>query len=126
MVGQFHKSPRFGFTGGIGLLGGPGFVPGTNDLGQIDSALQSPASPSRPSISEHCQLISSLTSSLNTVGASNNTNTNSSNCTTATTNIGPTCVRTICISPDGRHLAAGDRDGSLRYVWFNDNIFDFF
>ncbi|CAH8508252.1 unnamed protein product [Schistosoma margrebowiei] len=98
--------------GGIGLLGGPGFVPGTNDLGQIDSALQSPASPSRPSISEHCQLISSLTSSLNTVGASNNTN--SSNCTTATTNIGPTCVRTICISPDGRHLAAGDRDGSLR------------
>ncbi|CAI2726372.1 unnamed protein product [Schistosoma spindalis] len=100
--------------GGIGLLGGPGFVPGTNDLGQIDSALQSPASPSRPSISEHCQLISSLTSSPNTVGASNISNTNISSSTTATTNIGPTCVRTICISPDGRHLAAGDRDGSLR------------
>ncbi|CAH8484024.1 unnamed protein product [Schistosoma turkestanicum] len=92
--------------GGIGLLGGPGFIPGTNDLGQIDSALQSPASPSRPSFSDHCQLFSSLTSS-------NTAATNVSNNNTAT-NIGPTCVRTICISPDGRHLAAGDRDGSLR------------
>uniref|UniRef100_A0A3Q0KPB6 Putative wd40 protein n=1 Tax=Schistosoma mansoni TaxID=6183 RepID=A0A3Q0KPB6_SCHMA len=100
--------------GGIGLLGGPGFVPGTNDLGQIDSALQSPASPSRPSISEHFQLISSLTSSSNTVGSCNTTTTNSSSSTTATTTIGSTGVRTICISPDGRHLAAGDRDGSLR------------
>ncbi|TNN13374.1 Mitogen-activated protein kinase-binding protein [Schistosoma japonicum] len=92
--------------GGIGILGGPGFVPGTNDLSQIDSALQSPVSPSRPSIGEHFQLISNLTSSL-TCGA---TATNSS----SNTSTGSTCVRTICISPDVRHLAAGDRDGSLR------------
>ncbi|KAH8859751.1 Mitogen-activated protein kinase-binding protein 1, partial [Schistosoma japonicum] len=93
-------------SSGIGILGGPGFVPGTNDLSQIDSALQSPVSPSRPSIGEHFQLISNLTSSL-TCGA---TATNSS----SNTSTGSTCVRTICISPDVRHLAAGDRDGSLR------------
>ncbi|CAH8841521.1 unnamed protein product [Trichobilharzia szidati] len=89
--------------GGVGPLGGPGFVPGTNDIGQIDSALQSPVSPSRPSFSEHCQLISAANCTT-TTGNSNNISSGSPS----------SCVRTICISPDGRHLAAGDRDGSLR------------
>nr|CAH8841744.1 unnamed protein product [Trichobilharzia regenti] len=89
--------------GGVGPLGGPGFVPGTNDIGQIDSALQSPVSPSRPSFSEHCQLISA-SNCTTTAGNSNNISSGSPS----------SCVRTICISPDGRHLAAGDRDGSLR------------
>ncbi|CAH8495575.1 unnamed protein product [Heterobilharzia americana] len=84
--------------GGVGPLGGPAFVPGTNDIIQIDSALQSPVSPSRPSLGDHCQLLSSSNS---TAGNNNNTS-------------GSACVRAICISPDGRHLAAGDRDGSLR------------
>ena len=27
-----------------------------------------------------------------------------------------TGIRTICVSPDGKHLASGDRTGTLRYT----------
>lgn len=28
-----------------------------------------------------------------------------------------TGIRTVCVSPDGQHLASGDRTGTLRYCW---------
>uniref|UniRef100_A0A183BAT1 WD_REPEATS_REGION domain-containing protein n=1 Tax=Echinostoma caproni TaxID=27848 RepID=A0A183BAT1_9TREM len=71
---------------GVGPLGGPPSSPAPSSSGLSDSAVPSPSSPTVPSFSD-----SSFSAPSN-------------GC----------CVRTVCISPDCRHLAAGDRDGQLR------------
>ncbi|KER22673.1 hypothetical protein T265_09296 [Opisthorchis viverrini] len=78
------------FEAGVGPIGGPS--PSSSLGGQLDSAAPSPSSPTAPSLSE-----ASLV--------------NRSNCTLIPSGC---CVRAVCISPDCRHLAAGDRDGILR------------
>ncbi|TGZ73093.1 hypothetical protein CRM22_001704 [Opisthorchis felineus] len=78
------------FEAGVGPIGGPS--PSSSFGGQLDSAAPSPSSPTAPSLSE-----ASLV--------------NRSNCTLTPSGC---CVRAVCISPDCRHLAAGDRDGILR------------
>ncbi|TPP61751.1 Mitogen-activated protein kinase-binding protein 1 [Fasciola gigantica] len=78
---------------GVGPLGGP---PSTavSSSGVGDSALPSPSSPTVPNFGDFSSTNAASISSL------------SHGC----------CVRTVCISPDCRHLAVGDRDGHLRLV----------
>ncbi|KAA3675995.1 mitogen-activated protein kinase binding protein 1 [Paragonimus westermani] len=73
---------------GVGSVGSPSPLFSTS--GPNDSAVPSPSSPTIPSLGESI------------LPGSNSSTTNGC------------CVRTVCISPDYRHLAAGDRDGNLR------------
>ncbi|KAF8569061.1 hypothetical protein P879_05409, partial [Paragonimus westermani] len=73
---------------GVGSVGSPSPLLSTS--GPNDSTVPSPSSPTIPSLGESI------------LPGSNSSTTNGC------------CVRTVCISPDYRHLAAGDRDGNLR------------
>ncbi|KAF8568262.1 hypothetical protein P879_04027 [Paragonimus westermani] len=81
-------SQHFIFLVGVGSVGSPSPLLSTS--GPNDSTVPSPSSPTIPSLGESI------------LPGSNSSTTNGC------------CVRTVCISPDYRHLAAGDRDGNLR------------
>ncbi|CAL8074494.1 unnamed protein product [Calicophoron daubneyi] len=82
---------------GVGPVGGPPCPPGALTPGQGDSTAPSPSSPTIPNSGDFIQ------------GSP------------FTQDGGGCCVRTVCISPDCQHLAAGDRGGNLR-VYSLENL----